>query len=204
MTQIDTSALGGLKTGKPAKKAAWEPLMLADLLPGRYLACDQSLKAAGLVLFQVGDQVPRIVDATALTTDETGVDGWEDVLQRTEQLQHRIRDWMLLQGYPFREPVYSVHEAPPVGGGSPFLKPELSLVTAYAFRQATEGSVRLPMVRPQDHKRILCGDANASKTVAHSALKRLYLPHIMGNGMITNAAHRDALSVALVAASRRT
>ena len=78
MTKIDTSALGELKTGKASKKAAWEPLLLADLQEGRYLACDQSLTATGLVLFCVDPEGPRIVDAAKLTSDETGLNGWED------------------------------------------------------------------------------------------------------------------------------
>jgi len=59
----------------------------------------------------------------------------------------------------------------------------------------------LPMMRRQDHCKLVCGNANADKRAHHAALKLLF-PHIAGSELVTNEATRDALSVALATAQR--
>lgn len=202
---LDTSALQHLRDKPPtkakAKKPDWEPLDLLDLHPGTYLACDQSLAACGLVLFEVMPERDHWAIHMAQKIVGGRTEGWEETLQSSMRLQALIYAWVAswVHGTDWGT-VRAVHEAPPTGGGR-FLKPELSLVSAHAFRSATQGFPLLPMVRRQDHCKAICGNANAKKPVHHAALKR-YLPLISGGDLITNEAHRDALSVALTAAKR--
>lgn len=203
---IDPSALQALASKRAAKPVVpqWSPLRLEDLHPGTYLACDQSLSACGLVLFEVAaDRDDWAVHmAQLIKSDEVEATGWEETYQRTEQLQARmtvfVQQWVT--GTDWGE-VLAVNEAPPIGGGK-LQRPEVSLISGYAFRQATRGLRRLPMVRRQDHCRLICGEPNAKKAVHHAHLKR-YLALIRGAGdSVTNEATRDALSVALFAAKR--
>ena len=215
MTDLDLSGLEDLVTGKPTSrstKAPWQPLNLDRLHPGAWLGCDQSLKASGLVVLLVDDWPEwtiRVTSATTIGTQaEAGIDGWEDVLRRARKLEREFRIWIpgawRELGFEPRVKRYAAHEAPPIGGGSRFLKPELSLIASYAFRRSLEDIFAWqlqPMVRPQDHKSLICGNANAKKPAHHHALKQLF-PRIEGSELITNEATRDALSVALTAAYR--
>jgi hypothetical protein len=213
MTQLDTSALKALRDKKPKK--AWRPLKLSTLAEGLYLGADPSLTAFGLVLFEVlPEQRYAVHMAEQFTTSEVET-GWEDTLQRAELLQTDLARWFwkwLTTGWGR---VYAVHEAPPVGGGKIF-RPEASLISGYAFRAAlisvfgdkgTLGQLQpvrmLPMVRRQDHARLICGDPNADKKTHHEALKDLFDGIRGADELITNGAKRDALSVALCAAHRR-
>lgn len=199
---VDLSALQALKD-KPAKKprtAPWEPLDLQTLHTGTYFACDPSLGATGVVLFEVFS-----FDRWAVHMAQKFVggrtEGWEETLQSTaylhQQLDHWVQTWIRSSDWGA---VHAVHESPPTGGGK-FLKPELSLLSGYAWRVATNGYPRLPMVRRQDHCKLICGNANADKAVHHAALKKFF-PDIVGSELVTNEALRDALSIAIFAAHR--
>lgn len=188
---------------KAAKaKEVWSPLDFNRLRDGRYVACDPSLGATGIVMVRIIEHSPMVVfSATVAST--YGTSGWENVLQSAAELQERLSRWLITNVWD-DIPWLAVHEAPPTGGGK-FLKPELSLIAGYAFRRAVDHSGNgsmLPMVRPQDHKRLICGNANADKKTHHKALKELF-PRISGAAeMVTNEGQRDALSIALTAATR--
>lgn len=203
---LDLTGLKGLKDKGEVRAAKakpdWAPLDLTTLHPGTYLACDQSLGATGLVLFEVMPDRDRwsVHMAQKIVGGETH--NWEETLTSSLRLQALIRAWIdhWVAGTDWGT-VRAVHEAPPTGGGR-FLKPELSLVSAHAFRTAASGFLMLPMVRYQDHSYLICGVRNTKdKKVHHAALKQLF-PQIYGSELITNEAHRDALSVALAAAKR--
>jgi hypothetical protein len=190
-----------VETKKRARvKPEWQPLNLEDLKPGKYLACDQSLAATGLVMLWVTDEHKVYLQGAGRISTSQGTSGWEMVLQSALSLEGLMAAW-IRANEPEYTSYWAVHEAPPVGGGR-FLKPELSLVSALAFRMAVGPMVSmLPMVRRQDHAKLICGNGNASKTEHHAALKELF-PQIVGSDMVTNEATRDALSVGLMAAHR--
>jgi hypothetical protein len=205
MTSLDTSALQSLALRGKSKteRPGWRPLELSELNPGLYLGCDQSLAAAGLVLFEVGAERDRwtVHVAQKITIVRTEHSGWEDILQRALTLDSHFKSfmhaWITDSDW---DDIMAVHEAPPIGGGK-LVNPEISLIAAYAFRCATLGLRQLPMVRRQDHAKLICGNGNATKAQHHAALKP-YFEHIRGSTAITNEATRDALSVAIFAARR--
>lgn len=209
---LDLAALEEMRTKpKGAKRSpSWEPLQLSSLYPGTYLAADPSILAFGLVLFEVApDQRYAVHMAEQFVTREGDVAGHEDTLRRTETIQSLIecwlRQWVVDHDWGT---VRAVHEAPPMGGLSRS-KFEISLITGYAYRAALKnvyreqgGIAMLPMVRRQDHAKLVCGDGNADKKIHHAALKEHFDAIRGADELITNAAKRDALSVALTAAKR--
>lgn len=226
MTKIDTSGLQAVKSGRKAKeKPEWAPFDFELLHEGMYLACDQSYTASGLVELYVWPDRVEVMQAIRIATDEIPeVSGWESDYRRADDLQQQILRWMhkhrvmlpiswsSSDGRSWKPPsglVAYVHEAPPIGGGK-FVHPEVSLLSGYAFRMAMRELTHhnnwsmspLPMIRAQDHKNLICGNANADKRVHHAALKKHFIPRIVGSEMITNEATRDALSIALTAAYR--
>lgn len=200
MSELDLSGLKSVKA-KTKAKPAWEPLQLQSLHRGIWLAADPSLGAFGLVLFEVNADGPVVQMAQTFKTEPEAT-GHEDTLARAEIMEIQLRLWS--QTYLLNRdwgPVQLVHEAPPVGGGKMY-SPEVSLLSGYAFRRAFREYPRVSMVRPQDHCRLICGNANAKKPEHHRELKVLF-PRITGAGeWITNEGTRDALSVALAAAAR--
>ena len=90
------------------------------------------------------------------------------------------------------------HESPPnpgqvKGGGVG------SLMAAQSVRNAAALMGRpIEMLGAQPGKRLVCGNANASKPEAHAALKLHCFPWIEGSERVTNEATRDALIVALL------
>jgi hypothetical protein len=93
-----------------------------------------------------------------------------------------------------------VHESPPIGHGK-LVNREIPLLASREYRRAAGGFPILPMIRRQDHAKLICGNSSASKKEHHAAL-RVYFPAIDGSETVTNEATRDALSVALAAAIR--
>lgn len=203
---IDLSGLEALKDKKPKRKSTareWAPLQLDSLHAGTYLAADPSLTAFGLVLFEVTPEHECAVHfAQKYGVEPTEVDGWEDLLRRVKSLEDwlyaYVAQWIKATDWGH---VRVVHESPPIGHlkNSKF---EISLMTSYAWRNATWGIERLPMVRRQDHAWLLCGNGNVKSKSAYHAPLRALLPQIRGGELITNEATRDALSVALYAAHR--
>jgi hypothetical protein len=205
---MDLSGLQALRTGGEvkakktnAKKPLWESLDLTTLQPGTYLACDQSLTACGVVLFEVMPERDRwaVHMAQKLVGGENA--NPEESLQSAERLHALIYTYVgqWISGTDWGH-VRAVHEHPPVGGGA-IRRPESSYLSSLAFRLATAHIPRLPMVRKQDHAWLICGDRFADKKKHHAQLKLLY-DRIDGSELVTNEATRDALSVALFAAKR--
>jgi hypothetical protein len=204
MSELDRSALVNLATHRAKKdKPNWRPVDLATLHDGTYLAADPSLSGFGLVFFEVA-QPHRAVhfSKTFAVGPQSAVKGWEDVLTRARMLQDRIAaylaQWVFSTDWGV---VHAVHESPPIGHGK-LVSPEIALIASYAFRQAVGDLPVLPMVRRQDHAKLVCGNPNATKQNHHRAVRGL-LPAITGGEeWITNESHRDALSVAITAAHR--
>jgi hypothetical protein len=207
MTAPDTTALRALKgdpSGRKTRKPEWTPLDLQTLHPGVYLAADPSLTATGLVLFQVTPELKSYVHIAQKLGAESGDKGWETTLTQATQLKAQLDHWInhwVGELYGRWELIHAVHEAPPSGGGK-IMRPESSALGGFAFRLATIGMHRLPMVQRQTHAKLICGNGNAIKRVEHESLKGL-LPLIPGSEeFVTNEATRDALCVALTAAHR--
>lgn len=209
---LDLSGLNDLKGKRKAKaKPPWQPLSLSTLHPGTYLAADPSITAFGLVLFEVSpDQRYAVHMAEQFKTESGLVAGHEDTLWRAEVIEGLIQSWLQtwMVGHDWGH-VYAVHEAPPIGNLR-HSKFEYSLVTGLGFRLALRAAYQdrrseislLPMVRRQDHARLICGDPDAKKPVHHAALKEHFDAIRDADELITNEAKRDALSIALYAAHR--
>lgn len=186
-------------------KKIWEPLDLGTLPDCEYIACDPSLTGLGAVWLVIKDGTVLIKGAEKLGTLPTGDrKGWEDTFYRAslmEALLDALIDMWMEEGVG--DDVMGVHEAPPAGGGS-LIRTESSILTGYAFRSVMQ-EYEIPIevtVTPQSHKKLLCGNHIAKKPVHHEAIKDL-LPKIVNGALITNEAHRDALSVGLYAAWRK-
>lgn len=204
---LDLSGLEALKNKRAAKsKPEWSPLELSSLRTGTYLAADPSLTAFGLVLFEVDAEHRCAVHMTAKFTTEAPLpgdpQGHEDTLRRARQIYNALNAWLGEWVWPHDwGNVKAVHEAPPMGNLK-HSKFEYSLITGFAFRQAVFPTELLPMVRRQDHARLICGNPDATKPFHHAALKDLFDEIRGADELVTNEAHRDALSVALAAAKR--
>jgi hypothetical protein len=213
MTEMDLSALESLRGKRVAqKKPEWQPLDLSTLQPGTYLAADPSLTAFGLVMFEVAPEQRYTVHMAQKfsTPAPSGKADHEDTLSRAETIQILIAHWLksYVVGHDWGNLKY-VHEAPPIGGGK-LMKPEVSLVTGLAFRMAIKEAylptgrmpTLLPMMYRREHCKLICGQPDAKKPFHHAALKEHFDAIRGADELITNEAHRDALSVALAAAHR--
>lgn len=198
---IDTTRLESLRGKLVARRDPWRAPVIEDFAAHagktRILAVDQSLSATGMVWLAVGKKELTVYGAWTFRSEAgADVEGHEENLQRALSLGTQI-DWVLWEVH--RNVACVVHEGPPVGGGR-ILRPESSLLAALALRQAaTRREVPIaPMVQPQTHKRVVCGNGNATKKEEHAALAQLAttLP-ILEYQRVTNEATRDALCVAL-------
>jgi len=199
---LDLSGLEKLKAKRPPKKKPeWQPLDLNTLHAGTYLAADQSISAFGLVLFEVTPEGQYAVHM-AQKFSQSPYEGHEGLLRNVELLEAElasyIRQWVSSHDWGV---VRAVHETPPVNKGR-MARPEVSLLTAYAWRRVTSSLPRLPSVGRQHHCLLICGNGNADKKIHHAALKELCQHQVRGFELVTNEAHRDALSIALAAAKR--
>ncbi len=187
---------------KLSRKKPWFPLELATLPNCRYIACDPSITALGLVFLEVHDGEVYILGAEKLSAASTGKVGWEDTFERAKAMESLVgavlTDWLHDYG-----DARAVNESPPIGTG-PMMRIEATILTGYGFGRQAErlGATLESMVMPRSHKWLLCGNAAATKIQHHAEIRKL-LPDIIDGKMITNEATRDALSVALFAADRR-
>jgi hypothetical protein len=201
---MDLSGLQAVKEKRTQAKAksAWQPLRLSDLHPGVYLACDQSVRALGLVLFEATPEGRYAVHLAETFTEPTYV-GHVGLLANTGRIQDRLEEyfdrWIPVGGWGI---VHAVHEMPPVNKGK-MARPEVSLLSAYAFVRAVKNRyLLLAPVGKQSHSKLICGEANADKKIHHAALKEHFDAIRGADELITNEATRDALSIALAAAYR--
>lgn len=181
-----------VRKGKGTEKT-WHSPEVHEFVDCSVLAFDPSLTATGAVCLWINAGRIEVRQAWSFGAD-SGSEGWENVLRSGEELERQFD--RLFQGRPHQR---VVHESPAQGGGK-FLKPELTLTACYALRVAARarGFQIAPMIAPQTHKRLICGNGNAKKPVEHAALAALAesLP-IVGYDQITNEAKRDALCVGL-------
>lgn len=180
----------------------WVELDLATLPNCRFIACDPSLAASGLVFIEVHDGEVYVLGAETVGTTKTDKLGWADTFQRAHELKTALRPILESWLHDYGGGV-AVHEAPPAGGGE-MMRIESTILAGYSFEQVAEelGMESAPLVTPQAHKFFICGKARAGKKEHHAKLKE-YLPAILDGKYITNEALRDALSIALYAADRR-
>lgn len=186
------------------KKKPWEQLDLSSLVNCRVIGCDPSLAGTGLVFIEVHDGEVGVIDCKKLITKPTDKVGWEDTFKRADQLQDMMHDLLVSWTFDFGDTfLEAVHEAPPVGGE--MVRTESSVLAGYAFERACK-ALRIdqgPLVVPTAHKYLLCGNGRAQKKEHHAKLKEL-LPDIFEGKYITNEALRDALSIALYHAHRKS
>lgn len=183
-------------------KKKWVELDLAALPNCRFIACDPSLAATGLVFIEVHDGEVYVLGAETVGAAKTDKVGWEDTFLRAHYLKVALRAILESWVHDFGGGV-AVHEAPPVGGGS-MMRTESTILAGYSFEQVAEelGMELAPLVTPNAHKFLLSGNGRATKKEHHVKVKEL-LPSIFDGKCITNEALRDALSVALYAADRK-
>ena len=184
------------------KKQPWGRLDLTTLPNSRWIACDPSLTATGLVYLEINDGTVTVLDAEKLSTVPVAK-GWEDTFIRAELIEKQIvstlSSWLFDWG---RGDIRAIHESPPTGGGT-LVRTESTILTGYAFRNAVQVHDLTidKMATPQAHKKLVCGNGRATKQEHHAELK-LLLSDILDGNLITNEAHRDALSIALYGAWR--
>lgn len=209
---MDTAALEALAgRWKPKAKAEWMPPTSKSFglpsypdTPRGVLAIDQSLNGCAAVLLGAvriaGKAVIEVNMVRKFNTGiSTGVGGYEESLQRAEELYLRLAEWIAQIKLFSAAPIQVVHEQPPIGGGR-IVRPESSLLASFAVRRATFacGYPVMKMVAPQSHKFFTCGDRKADKKKHHAALKVLAARlGIAGMDLITNEDLRDALSIGL-------
>jgi Holliday junction resolvasome RuvABC endonuclease subunit len=182
-------------------KRKWVELDLAALPNCRFIACDPSLAATGLVFIEVHDGEVYVVGSETIGAPKTELVGWEDTFLRAHQLKTAMRAVMEAWVHDYGVSV-GVHEAPPVGGSN-MMRTESTILAGYDFEQIAEelGMDTAPLVTPNAHKFLLCGNGRATKKEHHEKIKEL-LPSIFDGKLVTNEGQRDALSVALYAAHR--
>lgn len=182
-------------------KKEWTPLTIAKLWPGRYIACDPSLAALGIVWFDVTPSEVTIRGAEKLATAPTDRKGWDDTFYRARVMEALLD--ALFDQWEVDSDTLAVHEAPPAGGGQ-FVRTEASILTGFAFSTvADEYGLKIDAtVTPQSVRKLICGNHLAPKAEWHTELKKLF-PVIAHNEMIKNEALRDALGVGLYSAHRQ-
>lgn len=198
---IDTTRLESLRDKVSSRRDPWRPPVIEDFAAHagktRIMAVDQSLSATGMVWLAVGRRELTVHQTWTFRSEaDEDADGHEQNLQRAMNLGNQIHD---VFREVYRNVTYVAHEGPPVGGGR-ILRPESSLLAALALRHAA-ARWEVPiaaMVQPQTHKRVVCGNGNATKKEEHAALAQLAtsLP-ILGYSLVTNEATRDALCVGI-------
>ena len=186
-----------------AAKKLWSPLDLTALPDCRYIACDPSFSAMGVVFLQVHEGQVYVHESQTIVTKQTDDGGWESNFDRAEELYELLRFSLMTWLVEWEESIWAVHEAPPAGGGA-LMRPESSILGGREFRRACH-ELTVPidkLVTPQSHKKLICGNHIAKKKPHHDALREL-LPSIHGSHLIKNEAQRDALSIGLYAAHRK-
>lgn len=186
-----------------AKKAEWRPPTVDDLGYGCLLAFDPSLSATGFVALERTLDCFRVMGAVTLRGDAPSIlTGWTQTFRQSMDIRAKLRG--LLRGYD--PDVWEiVVESPPMGGGK-ILSPESAILVANDLHMLAEelGFTMLPMISPQQHKKATVGNGGITKTEHHERLKPVLLGLAPGNlALITNAAKRDGMSIAVTDLLRR-
>ena len=186
---MDLSALVDLRVDAKAKPAF--ALRTADqFMSGTVLAFDQSFSSTGWVMLRMTDGLCWVLDAGTYKTPAGDLRGGEQDLERAHAL-YREANQIIERN---KDAGVVLYESPPKGHG--VRHPEVSLLCALSIRLAAAGTgIPFASVHAKKGKKMMTGDANADKKVAHAAL--MSLPWIEGLDMVTNEGQRDAMLVAL-------
>lgn len=203
MSGPDFSGLVAPGSDRTKRAPAWRPLQVGDLTPGaEVLAFDQSLRSTGWVMAYLPESGANVnvLRAGTLRTVPGAERGPQQNLGSAIEMYDQV-DRVLARC--LRLDTVVVYETPPVGGK--MARPESSLLSALAILLALRN--RAPnrwatMVSAQKAKRLICGNANADKQVAHKALFDHCAPWITYYELVTNEHTRDALMLALTAMRR--
>lgn len=198
---IDFTGLRDLAKDPEKAKVGFSPLQPEDLGDGSILFFDQSLTATGWVkVRKVAGQVLVAASGVIPNDYSDAKNSIETQLCRgVTVFEHAVAllDSAKTEGYDV------AHESPPnpaqvKGGGYG------SLLAAQSVRNAAALiDIPIEMLGAQPGKKLVCGNGNAEKKVAHAALKETCFPWISGSEQITNEAKRDALIGALLWLHRR-
>jgi Holliday junction resolvasome RuvABC endonuclease subunit len=186
-------ALSGLSTSDKAMPGI---APLAPRFEGKIACFDQTLSKTGaaLLVCRASKLVPMRSMMFKPTTEE---EGNEANFFKGVELHNAYRIWLVSH-----EVALVAHESPPVGGGK-LMRPESSLMAALALRIACDGlGLPVVMVRPQDVKKRLTGNAKAEKKDVKLAIEQ-FIPEV-SDLRPWNQDVSDAIGVGIVASERNT
>lgn len=205
---LDAVRTAGRKAAElPAapRKGAPAPLTRASFGRAVVVAFDQTVSACGMVVVDSRGTDISIMRARKFEqSTRPGAEGYEVYFDKAEQLGWVLAEELAKLACSFPG-IEVVHEAPPVGGGK-FTNPESSLMAGREVRRAARaaGLTIFPMVAPQAHKRLIVGNAQATKKDVRAALPPfLASVGVTGYNLVTNEDQRDALCIALGHLHRR-
>ena len=186
---LDMSRLEQLAQQPDAK--GWSPLAPEDIVRVGYgLFFDQSLGSTGWVVVQNHGGFRVTQSGTFRPADHPGLTSKDLDLARADDLFQSI----IRAQFTFPSIGVTGHERPPQGR---WVKGDgtSSLMAAVSVRNGLAARNFMPPVifDARTAKRIICGNANADKKVAHEALTQAF-PWIPGaEEHVTTEHHRDAL-----------
>lgn len=185
---MDLSALAELRVDAKPKPAFVLPAA-GEFREGIVLAFDQSFSSTGWVNLRMGSGLCDVISTGTYRTPVGLLRGGEQDLERA----HALFDYTTgVIAHVF--PSVVLYESPPKGHG--VRHPEVSLLCALAIRLAAAGlSIPTASVHAKTGKKMVTGNSNADKKVAHAAL--MSLGWIQGLGLVTNEGQRDAMLVGL-------
>lgn len=188
----DFSALQDIAK-RPGPKPGWEPLTRDMLATGEVLAFDQSLSSTGWVLVRNNSYLLDVTSVGMIGGKREILRGFEQDLTAGTDLYEQVREILPLGVF-----ADVVHEHPPMGGKVKGMGTS-SLLAALSVRIAARSMGReVIMLGAQPAKKMICGEANADKKVAHQALSKC-ASWIEGyDTHVTNEHKRDALLIALL------
>ena len=189
---MDLSTLAQFRTEPEAKakRVTFRLPAARDIQSGTVLAFDQSFSSTGWVYLKMEEGVCRVMFAGTHKTSAGLLRGGEQDLERAHSLYREVN--LIIHRHPDADVV--LYETPPKGPG--VRHPEVSLLCALSIRLAAAGyGIPFAAIHAKSGKKMLTGNANADKKMAHTAL--MTLDWIDGLAMVTNEGQRDAMLVAL-------
>lgn len=165
------------------------PTTYISTLSGAIMAVDQSLSATGWVVMALDAARPKVVHHGTLLTVYVGDRGYADgMLTRGALLYESFMSLLLVH-----QPVLIIHETPPMGQTN-MRTAESSTLSAMALRCAASANhIPVEMVHARHAKKVLTGDANATK----QAVKAVVAQAVDGLPNRFPEAVADAVAVAL-------
>lgn len=177
---------------EPAAPAKPRMVKEAYRFVGTVLVLDQTIAKTGWV-YGVSDDLSFHAKATGLFTTDMLAKGHEDNLRRADVCFRQYCS--MLEAF---KPDLVVHEMPPISNA--YVRGDSSLMAAVAIRAARSAicpETPIRMVSAQHAKKVLCGDAKASKADVKTAVLRR--AHGLAHLKPLNQDVTDAAALALVA-----